>query len=1091
VLGAFGLLQAWHFAASGRAAESLPRSLARLRPLAKPALQAAVALSVLGTVAWALAFEGVYRQDISRVQASYWIAENVPPGSTLSFQEWDDGVPLSLVGIDTRNYEHVTLKPYLPDSPEKVRDLVKGLDEVDYVVETSNRLYDSIPRNAARYPSTVLYYRYLFDGTLGFEKVAEFTNYPSLFGVDIPDQSAEEAFSVYDHPKVTIWRKTNAYSSARALALLNPDLAARSVNLPPSDAARNALLLRPDDQQTQQQGGTWNDVFARSGLATSNPTLLWLLALELAALAAAPLTLVLFRRLPDRGYLLSKPLGLLLLAYPVWLVVSLKLVYFTQSTILLTLGVLAVVALAVAYRWRAELWGFLRQNWRLVLFCEVLFLLAFFFFREVRMLNPDLWHPYRGGEKPMDLTYLIAVARSTTLPPYDAWLADGYINYYYLGQFFTATLAKLTKVTPEVAFNLAVPTFFSLTVAASFSVAYNLAAGARALVRRRPGLRPIPRWSPYAAGLLGVFLVAVAGNLDGVGQIAERLSAVSHFHLNSGLPVVDSVADSAGGLWQVLFHGATLRDFDYWRPSRMMPPAISITEFPYFSFLFADLHAHMMAIAFQILAIGVALSLVLGLRGERGSAREWLTVALLGLVVGSLRWVNSWDYPPFLLLSAAAIVISERNLEGGALMTLSRLAFKGALLVGVSFLAYQPFLANYQTPVSGTIESPETTKMHQYLAHFGVFAALLSAWLLFRLARTLRASQAWRSLFAARGRDSEDTAWLVFAVAVAFFLLALAFFLVDRGNGFVAMLLPALALVVWLAVREALNPRADSGIRLFVLALVGLGLGLSMGVDLVTLQGDIVRMNTVFKFYLHAWVVFALAASFVAWQFVFVVWSPGFSAVARPLPKLAAGCGATALALLLIGALIYPVMATPVRADDRFAGLPPTLDGMEYMKTAVYNDEHGPIRLSYDYEGILWMRDNVQGTPIIVEGRSPLYRWGSRFAIYTGLPAVLGWDWHQVQQRGKYGYMVGERATEIDEFYGESSTLEAQAFLRKYRVSYVILGRLERLYYPSAALRKFQNGLGGVLEVAYQNEELTIYRVQPEALWPALAAASP
>jgi uncharacterized membrane protein len=262
-----------------------------------------------------------------------------------------------------------------------------------------------------------------------------------------------------------------------------------------------------------------------------------------------------------------------------------------------------------------------------------------------------------------------------------------------------------------------------------------------------------------------------------------------------------------------------------------------------------------------------------------------------------------------------------------------------------------------------------------------------------------------------------------------------------------------------------------------------------MGVDLVTLQGDIVRMNTVFKFYLHAWVVFALAASFVAWQFVFVVWSPGFSAVARPLPKLAAGCGATALALLLIGALIYPVMATPVRADDRFAGLPPTLDGMEYMKTAVYNDEHGPIRLSYDYEGILWMRDNVQGTPIIVEGRSPLYRWGSRFAIYTGLPAVLGWDWHQVQQRGKYGYMVGERATEIDEFYGESSTLEAQAFLRKYRVSYVILGRLERLYYPSAALRKFQNGLGGVLEVAYQNEELTIYRVQPEALWPALAAS--
>ena len=82
--------------------------------------------------------------------------------------------------------------------------------------------------------------------------------------------------------------------------------------------------------------------------------------------------------------------------------------------------------------------------------------------------------------------------------------------------------------------------------------------------------------------------------------------------------------------------------------------------------------------------------------------------------------------------------------------------------------------------------------------------------------------------------------------------------------------------------------------------------------------------------------------------------------------------------------------------------------------------------------------------------------------------------------------MVGERAVEVDAFYGQNNVLEAQAFLRKYRVSYVILGRLERLYYPPAALRKFDNGLGGVLDVAYSNEELTVYRVRPEGLWPAL-----
>ncbi|HWC29863.1 MAG TPA: DUF2298 domain-containing protein [Dehalococcoidia bacterium] len=1087
VLAAFGLLQAWQFASSGRAAEALPAAWSRIRPFAKPVVQGGVALLIFGAVLWGFAFAGIYRQDISRVQASYWIAENVPAGSTLSFQEWDDGVPLNLPGIDMRAHDHVTLKPYLPDSPAKVRELVAGLDQVDYVVETSNRLYDSIPRNAARYPSTVLYYRYLFDGSLGFEKVAEFTNYPSLFGIEIPDQSAEEAFTVYDHPKVTIWRKTDAYSHDRALALLNPDLASRFVNIIPADAAKNALLLRPDDLQTQKQGGTWSDVFSDSGLAASNPTLLWLFVLEVAALAATPIALVLFRRLPDRGYLLAKPLGLLLLAYPVWLIVSLKLVHFTQSTVLLTLVALVMVAAVVAYRWRAELWAFLSEHWRLVLFCEVLFLLAFFGFREIRMLNPDLWESSRGGEKPMDLAYLTAVARSTTLPPYDAWFADGYINYYYLGQFFTATLVKLTRIPPEVAFNLAIPTFFSLTVAASFSVAYNLAAGAQGLIRRTPGFRSIPGWSPYAAGLLGVFLVAIAGNLDGIGQLSQRLAAVSSFDLNSGLPVVDSVVNSAGGAWQVIFHGADLRDFDYWRPSRMMPPTISITEFPFFSFLFADLHAHMMAIAFQVLAIGIALSLVLGLRGERGSWREWAIVGLLGLVVGGLRWINSWDYPPFLLLTLAAIVISERSLEGGRFPTAWRLAAKAALLVVISFVAYLPFLANYETPVSGVIAAPETTPMHQYLAHFGVFAAIIGAWLLFQLWRNLRASHAWRSLATPDKRTAEDTGWLVFSAALIFFLGALGLFLTDRGNGFVAMLLPILGLVVYLAVREALNLRADSGIRLFVLALAGLGLGLSIGVDLVTLQGDIIRMNTVFKFYVHTWVVYALAASFAAWHLLFVVWRPSLRPLARPVPRIAASAGVGVVALLLLGALIYPAMATPVRVDDRFAGLPRTLDGMAYMPTAVYNDEHGKIELGYDYEGILWLRENVEGTPTIVEGRTPLYRWGGRFSIYTGLPAVLGWDWHQVQQRGPYGYMVGQRAVEIDRFYGEYTTVEALAFLRKYQAGYVMLGQTERLYYPAAGLRKFQNGLGGVLEVAFQNAQLTIYRVNPEALWPALA----
>src|SRR5439155_14860988 len=230
-------------------------------------------------------------------------------------------------------------KPYVPDSPDKVNELIAGLDRADYIVESSNRLYDTIPRIPARYPNTVLYYQHLFDGSLGFAKVAEFHNYPRLFGIDIPDQSAEEAFSVYDHPKVTIWKKAAAFSVDGAIALLQPARAAAAINVPPGKSATNALLLRPNDLASQRSGGTWTKIFHSGGLAGHNPALLWFLVVEIAALAALPLIFLLARGLPDRGYLLAKPLGLLLLGWLVWLIFSLKLIPFGARTILLCLPI--------------------------------------------------------------------------------------------------------------------------------------------------------------------------------------------------------------------------------------------------------------------------------------------------------------------------------------------------------------------------------------------------------------------------------------------------------------------------------------------------------------------------------------------------------------------------------------------------------------------------------------------------------------------------------------------------------------------------------------------------------------------------------
>ncbi len=230
------------------------------------------------------------------------------------------------------------------------------------------------------------------------------------------------------------------------------------------------------------------------------------------------------------------------------------------------------------------------------------------------MLDPDLWHPFRGGEKPMDFAYLNAVTRSTTMPPYDPWFAGGYLNYYYFGQFMTATLIKLTGILPEISLQPGGAPLLRHDRGRRLlrlSTTWRRRRGRR--IRWRPGFKRIGRAGPLLAGLLG------SGAGGGGGQPARRLPDGEPLLEGERLARRRTASSSLsgfvgmlGGIWKVIFGGAVkLPPFDYWAPSRMMPPQSSITEFPFFTFLFADLHAHLMAIPFDVAILGVGLALVL------------------------------------------------------------------------------------------------------------------------------------------------------------------------------------------------------------------------------------------------------------------------------------------------------------------------------------------------------------------------------------------------------------------------------------------------------------------------------------------------
>jgi uncharacterized membrane protein len=199
-------------------------------------------------------------------------------------------------------------------------------------------------------------------------------------------------------------------------------------------------------------------------------------------------------------------------------------------------------------------------------------------------------------------------------------------------------------------------------------------------------------------------------------------------------------------------------------------------------------------------------------------------------------------------------------------------------------------------------------------------------------------------------------------------------------------------------------------------------------------------MNTVFKFYLQVWEMFGLAAAAsLMWMWEGIqAWKPSW--------RQAWG---VAMGALVLSAAMYPVVATVAKIRDRMAPeAPHSLDGMAFMPFATYYDVGTSISLAEDFRAIRWMQDQVQGSPVIVEANLLEYRWGSRFTIYTGLPGVLGWNWHQRQQRVLAGDAdVWQRTFDIGSFYMSRSVDLARDFLARYQVRYVIVGQLERMYY--------------------------------------------
>lgn len=896
--------------------------------------------------------------------------------------------------------------------------------------------------------------------------------------------------------------------------------------------------------------------------------LLWYIVITVLGWLAFPLTFWFLRHLPDRGFAFSRSLGLLLWGYLFWLFTSLHLTDNRIAGIILAMTIVLGISLAMFLKiGRMEFKRWWEKNRVQVAVMEGLFAFAFAAMAVIRAANPEAL----GTEKPMELAFINAILRSETFPPHDPWLAGYAISYYYFGYVLVAMLAKLCGTSGAVAFNLGTVVIFSLTALGAYGLLSNL-------LSLRFGKRF--HWKP----LLAPLMVLMVGNLGGLLEVLH--AAGLFWQQRNGawfspfwkwLDLVE-LSDPP----QLPLDGLPKRWYWWWRASRVVQdydvsgaPREIIDEFPAFSYILADLHPHVLAMPFALLAVALALNLWLGWRNcptpsetIEGSSTRTLFVLryplvipfeesfVAALILGGMAFLNTWDFPIYVALCAAAYALRRYPLPPPLIPSESEQAqtpdysppvgeerdfppipataglgigeilkdfFRFGIWIGIwGVFLYLPFYLGFSSQAGGFLPNLvyPTRGAHLWVMFSPLFVPIL-AWLVWHYGEIrgrLRQAIGWSLgllvtlwlvslimgvLISALPSLGELFMGAMGATTVEEWLPVSIYRRLIYAGGWMtlwAILSGALALFLSLTPSDQ-REEADShlfsrgllGVRGFIALLILVGALLVIFPEFFYLRDQFGwRMNTVFKFYYQAWLLWAIAAAYAVARFTHFISHPDnalaetpqanppirstgkrHTAVASQFPRFSSRWGYLSLSLsvfFILSGLVYTILATLSKTNHFQPPEGYTLDSSAYMWRQNPNE----------MQAILWLGEAPLG--VVAEAVSPTggsYTQYARVGTLSGQPIVLGWTGHESQWRGGASEM-GNRQADLERLYCTRNLEEALQIVSQYQIRYIFIGDLERNTYHAGSTTcpgglyeaKFQRGF----TLVYQGEGVTIYQ---------------
>lgn len=818
----------------------------------------------------------------------------------------------------------------------------------------------------------------------------------------------------------------------------------------------------------------------------------WWLALMILGALSFPTMFILFNRFKDRGYPLSKIFGAFFVAYinwaSTWISSRLNIPIFQNNFISIGLGVilLAFVSFLIFRKKRTQISDFIRKKKRYIILVEAIFLLVFLFFIRVRSFVPEAqFDPMKSGaEKFLNFQVINSIMKSTTFPPDDGWMSgkalawnfdeikkkisnpDGsfkdevsrkehqrrfYINYYYFGHLTMATLGKLSFYPAEYVFNLGLATLLAFTCMGAFCLGFNL--GGSVLL-----------------AIFAMLAIAFFGNLDATIQYFQKIA--------EGVRGDDA-------FWGV----------DFWRSSRMFEG--TITEFPFFSIILGDFHAHNLNIPNFLFLCALLVNLAFRQPDWKIDFEEkilWRNIirrygflfCMIGVFWGACYLTNSWDVINCAMLIGFFIFYFYLSDIGGKkgiqlFIKMCMTCFGVGVIALLTLLFFQIY---FEKPIDTEgfpfkwLPANLRTPWQLYLAHHFFFLVPILIYFAIVLKNTLKTLS-----------DKSRLTLLSFFIGLIIILLNWLGYLMPS----VAFTLMVFSIIILFKKKphsmkitgkdtggaiktEPAISAHDCVTTNIAMIFIAVSFFVSFACDVWYLDdryaGDLERYNTVFKFYYPIWSLLALA-SVIAFRYFFL-WSAGKMGGIKIKRFLV-------YALLIVIALLglhYPLASTivrtsifertpegklvfkPIRGEgvDRFGKVNPprTINAIAYIREL--------DKFKDDFDAIMYIKKNIKGRPVILEAApdagSGAYSPVSRISTCTGLRSIMGWSHHEAQHRGGRAYAeIGPREQDVKSAYTTTDWNAAKSILDKYDVRYVFVGAIERERYSPEQLSKFEQNL--------------------------------